>query len=872
MNQNMADQLGALVEEMMPDAEAVRRRLDFLEFGDADAALLRQAHAALEQRAGPVVDAFYRHLGSVPELAALLADKARFERLQRSQSRYFSSLSGAPVDGNYVRDRVSVGLVHRHIGLEPQWYIGAYRKYLASISGVLREELADQPELAWVTYDALLKLVFFDLGLALDTYIRSGEQDLLRLKTYSEQVIDSMPAGVMAVCANGTVRTMNQAWCALLAVAGRDAAGQPYAAFVPQPQLRAGIAAGLADPDYRQELVICAGADHQPARHLRCKLTRVPLDGQRMLLLVVEDVTASIEARAQLRASEARFRAAFGQAAVGLAQLSLDGRWLRANLKLQALLGYTEAELAGMTLCDVLPQEERAADTVALHGLLAGDSDGYCRELRYRHKAGHLVWVQASYSRMYTEQDGITLIGVIEDVAQRKRYEQELTQMANHDALTGLANRALLLDRLTQAVSYARRASRWVAVLFFDLDRFKNINDSLGHDAGDQVLVEVAARLSACVRSGDTVARLGGDEFVVVLADVARGEEVAAVAQKLADALAQPMHVFGHEITPVASFGISLYPKDGADSQALLKNADAAMYSAKKLGGAQFQFYALDMNLRTLDRLKLEAALRHAVERDEFELHYQPQLDLASGAIEGVEALVRWRRPGHGLVPPADFIPVAEETGLIIPLGDWVLRAACAQQVAWREAGVGDLRVAVNLSARQFKQHDLVHSVVQALHHTGCAAARLELEITESVLMEHPDAATLIMQQLSDMGVQLSIDDFGSGYSSLAYLKRFPIHSLKIDRAFVHDISTDDDDAAIASAIIALAHSMKLTVIAEGVETEQQLAFLRREQCDQVQGYYFSRPLPAAGLAHLLLHWPVKVPVLPAAAVPTAGG
>jgi EAL domain-containing protein (putative c-di-GMP-specific phosphodiesterase class I) len=276
------------------------------------------------------------------------------------------------------------------------------------------------------------------------------------------------------------------------------------------------------------------------------------------------------------------------------------------------------------------------------------------------------------------------------------------------------------------------------------------------------------------------------------------------------------------------------------------------MYSAKKLGGAQFQFYALDMNLRTLDRLKLEAALRHAVERDEFELHYQPQLDMASGAVDGVEALVRWRRPGHGLVPPAEFIPVAEETGLIIPLGEWVLRAACAQQVAWRDAGLGDLRMAVNLSARQFKQQDLAQSVVQALHDTGCAAGKLELEITESVLMEHPDAATLVMEQLSEMGVKLSIDDFGSGYSSLAYLKRFPIHSLKIDRSFVHDISGDTDDAAIASAIIALAHSMKLGVIAEGVETAQQLAFLRSEGCDHVQGYYFSRPLPSAELAVLL--------------------
>ena len=349
MNRTMSDILGPLIEDMMPAPDAVRQRLAFLEFGPEDAALLRAAQEGLQERAAPVVDGFYRHLRNVPELAAMLSDEASFERLHRAQSDYFTSLFGAPIDAGYVRDRVTVGLVHRHIGLEPQWYIGAYRKYLSSISAVLREQMAREPERAWQTFDALLKVVCFDLGLALDTYIRSGEQELLRLKTYSEQVIDSMPAGVMAVCANGTVRTLNRAWSDLLSLDGSNATGQPYAAYAPQPQLRHCIAAGLINPEYQHELVISAGADDQPMRHLRCKLTRVPLDGQRMLLLVLEDVTASLQARAQLRASEARFRAAFGQAAVGLAQLSLDGRWLRANFKVQALLGYSEPELAGMT-------------------------------------------------------------------------------------------------------------------------------------------------------------------------------------------------------------------------------------------------------------------------------------------------------------------------------------------------------------------------------------------------------------------------------------------------------------------------------------------------------------------------------------------
>ncbi|MBJ7312254.1 putative bifunctional diguanylate cyclase/phosphodiesterase [Rugamonas sp. CCM 8940] len=723
-------ELERLAREMAPSGAAIDEQLAFFELGAAEAALLRRVHAPLLQHQRRIVTAFYAHLQTVPALRAMLAEPQVLARLQLAQADYFRALTAGDYGAEYVRHRVRVGVVHQQIGLEPQWYIGAYRKYLSALAPVLQAVLADRPELYLPTYDALLKVVCFDMSLALNTYMQSG--------------------------------------------------------------------------------------------------------------------------RRELRDSEERFRAAFGQAAVGLAELNAEGRWLRANQKLQEIVGYSEAELLAMSFRDITPAQEWRADDEQRGRLLAGEIDHYTREKRYRRKDGHTVWVKVTVALMHAGGSDATMIAVIEDIARRKQYEEELRHLASHDPLTGLANRNLMLDRLSQAIAFAHRAARHVAVMFIDLDRFKNINDSLGHDAGDQVIMEVGRRLVRNIREGDTVARVGGDEFVVLLSDVARDDEVAALAAKMLAALSLPIIVHGQELAPVGSIGISLYPRDGADSGKLLKNADAAMYRAKELGRGNFQFYAEEMNARTLDRLKLEGGLRRALQRGEFELYYQPQVELSGGRIVGMEALLRWQPPGGAMVMPAEFIPIAEETGLIVPIGEWVLRQACAQQVAWREAGLRDIRVAVNLSARQFKQPDLARLVAQVLAETGCHAECLELEITESVIMERPEEATAMLQTLSDMGVHLSIDDFGTGYSSLTYLKRFPIQSLKIDRSFVADLINDPDDAAIVCAVIALAHTMKLCVIAEGVETQAQLDYLRAQHCDQLQGYYFSRPLPAAQVAELL--------------------
>ncbi|WP_229413294.1 putative bifunctional diguanylate cyclase/phosphodiesterase [Massilia violaceinigra] len=433
-----------------------------------------------------------------------------------------------------------------------------------------------------------------------------------------------------------------------------------------------------------------------------------------------------------------------------------------------------------------------------------------------------------------------------------RHANRQLHHLALHDGLTRLPNRSLLEDRIRQAIHGAERSGKRFALMFLDLDRFKTINDSLGHHYGDKLLQAVAARLTQCLRVNDTVARLGGDEFVVLLSEAGSPTAVAGVAQKMLDTIAMPLDVDGQIQSVSASVGISMYPDDGTSLRELMSNADSAMYHAKKVGRANHQFFAPEMNAAAGARLALEHALRQALENQEFELHYQPKVDVASGDVVAMEALLRWRCPQRGLVPPNDFIGVTEEIGLIIPLGAWVLREACRQNRAWQLAGMAHLRMAVNLSACQFRQKDLPEFVAGVLAETGMEASCLELEVTESVVMHNPAEAAQILDRLHAQGIHISVDDFGTGYSSLSYLKQFRLDTLKIDRSFVRDISSDADDAAIVRSVIALAHSLRLQVIAEGVETDEQLDYLRELGCDQYQGYLRSKPLPAAQFEAML--------------------
>lgn len=466
--------------------------------------------------------------------------------------------------------------------------------------------------------------------------------------------------------------------------------------------------------------------------------------------------------------------------------------------------------------------------------------------LRNYRKDGSLFWNELSIAPVRDETGKVTnYIGVQNDISDAKKYQDALEHQATHDTLTGLPNRSLLQDRIIQAIVHAERSAHLVAIAFIDLDNFKLINDSLGHTAGDKLIKAVSERLQAAFRSVDTVARLGGDEFVIVLYDQSSEELISRQTGRIDEVFSAPFDIDGQELFVSYSAGFSLYPQDGKNAEVLLMNADVAMYRAKERSGNSFQFYAPEMHSKISDRLVLENNLRRALENREFSLMYQPQIDLKTKKVFGMEALIRWNHPTMGMISPAKFIPLAEDTGLIVSIGEWVTRTACEQLKAFHESGLQNLMVAVNLSSRQFNESDLIPSIARILQSTGLAPEYLELELTESILMNNSQGMISILDTLKNMGLKLAIDDFGTGYSSLSYLKSFPLNKLKIDQSFVRDIATGGDSSAIVRAIINLGHSLNLQVIAEGVETKEQLDFLTAHGCNEIQGYFYSMPLSA---------------------------
>ena len=693
------------------------------------------------------------------------------------------------------------------------------------------------------------------------------------------------------------------------------------------------------------------------------------------LIPAIERELQAAQARRIHFQSEQRFRATFEQAAVGIAHVGLDGRWLRVNHKLCLITGYAEEELLTRDRPSITYPDDMPDELDSRQKLLAGEVPSSTKEIRYVRKDGSLVWVSLTSSltrtvtgepdyfieviediterKEATEQlrlfarifdtinEGVVVtdstnnivsvnpafssitgysaaeaignnprmlhsglmdkvfydkmwqsinktgrwqgeisdrrkngesyvewlsistmkdergefshhIAVVSDISERKAAEEHMVYIAQHDFLTDLPNRMMLHDRLTQAIAHAGREQRKVAVMFLDLDRFKAINDTLGHLVGDKLLKVVASRISSVARVSDTVSRLGGDEFAIMLPYIENMDDIATIAVKLLTSVAGPCVIDGNDIEVTTSIGISVFPEDGKDSESLIAHADAAMYQAKGNGRNNYQFFTYEMNRRTLERMAIKNKLSHALERNELFLLYQPQVDLQSGRIIGAEALLRWDHPMFGNVLPTQFIPIAEENGLIPPMGEWVLREACRQNQEWRKQGLMKITMAVNLSAVQFRQKNLGEIIKVVLHESGLAPSGLELEITEGVVMQDAEAAILLLEDMKAMGLKISVDDFGTGYSSLSYLKRFPIDKFKIDQSFVRDLATDKDDAVIVSTIISMAHSLKLKVIAEGVETAEQLAFLKQQGCDEIQGYYFSKPVSAEEFTKLL--------------------
>jgi diguanylate cyclase (GGDEF)-like protein/PAS domain S-box-containing protein len=549
----------------------------------------------------------------------------------------------------------------------------------------------------------------------------------------------------------------------------------------------------------------------------------------------------------------------------GIIGVDADGRMTFVNDMAARLTGYAPQALIGLSMHAKLHHARRNGSRIPDKDctILATLRDGqvhHASDETFWHQDGSCFPVEFVSTPIHHGEAIVGAVVTFNDVSERLAAEAMIDQMAYYDSLTGLPNRLLFQDRLNQALAHARRHGRQTAVMMMDLDRFKIINDTLGHPVGDQVLKTIAERLMFRLREVDTVSRLGGDEFALVLPDLSETSDIAKIGQIIHEEVSREIRIGEQELFVTPSLGISVFPSDGDDAVTLVKNAEAALYQAKDERN-RYQLYAPAMNASASEWLKLESHLRRALERDELVLHYQPQINLQTGQIVGAEALIRWLHPEWGMVSPARFIPLAEETGLIVPISEWVLRKACAQNVAWQQMGLPPIRMAVNLSGRHLAKHaELVRQVGETLLATGLAAAHLELELTESILMEDVQSTLQTLAQLSELGVTLSIDDFGTGYSSLSYLRRFPIDTLKIDQTFVREIANDAEDAAIVRAVIALAHSLRLNVIAEGVETKLQTAFLMQQGCDEVQGYLFSRPLPAVEFAAFLqTHQPQTV-------------
>ncbi|MEA2570842.1 MAG: hypothetical protein QOI24_2843 [Acidobacteriota bacterium] len=678
---------------------------------------------------------------------------------------------------------------------------------------------------------------------------RRAERAIRTSEQRHRQLVERMREGLVQSDADGIMRFVNDRFCEMTGYSREELVGQKTSWLVATDEDRELL---LSKAALRRQGI----SDQYEVRIRRrddsvvwMEIGGAPLidaDGKVIGTIGVHnDITERRLSEAALRDSESRYRLMAENSTDVISRSDANGKVLYASDATRQLLGYEPSEVVGRSIYSFVIDEDRDEVSRASRAL----ADGTTRSFAYHaiRKDGSNVWFETTSRAILDPESGevTEIVSVSRDISERRRAEEQIEYQAYHDALTGLPNRLLFRDRLTVALAHAKRLKQPVAVMFLDLDGFKLVNDTLGHSLGDELLKAIASRLRAVLREEDSIARMGGDEFTVLLGDLTRPDDAAKIAQKLLDTIAQPIRVEGHELFVTTSIGIALFPNDGETAEALLKNADHAMYRAKDVGRNSYQLCTPAMNSRALERLSLENAMRRALERGEFVLHYQPQINLATNEIDGMEALMRWNHPTQGLVQPATFIPIAEETRLIVPMGEWALREACRQAKEWQKTKYPTLRMAVNLSPRQFQHGDLRTVIASALEESGLSPSSLELEITESTAMQNTERTVATLRALREMGVRIAIDDFGTGHSSLNYLRSFPLDTVKIDQAFIHEIESSPSDRAIVSAIIAMAHGLNLRVTAEGVETEEQLKFLRESGCEEVQGYLFGRPAPA---------------------------
>ena len=800
----------------------------------------------------------------------------------RDQPVYVGKLlTVATLDGAYQRlkDKVIVILLSQFIKtllvslfilVLFQWLVGRYLKYIADYSEQVQSHQQDQPLVLQRnmpknhTHDEL-DMVVNAINTMRSTMLASTARDITermeredRLTRANERFMLATRAGHMGVW-DWYVPENTLVWddrmYELYGIGKEDFSGA-YQAWIKgvhpddvarcEAEIQQALR-GEKEIDFEFRIVWPDGT----VRHLKAD-ANVARDSEGRPLRMIGinyDITERKQAEESVRVSEEHLRTIIDTNPECITLLSADGLLIEMNAAGLAMIEADSQEQVIHALMHnlVLPEHREACQALT-KSVIQGNKGILVFEIQGL--KGARRWLEMHAVPM-TLRTGTVLLGIARDITKRKHAEDRLSYLVHHDELTGLPNRVLFRDRLEQAMIAAERHERLVAVVFLDLDHFKNVNDTLGHEAGDQMLKQVAERLLVAVRSGDTVARLSGDEFTIVLADMVHVDNAAHVAQKILDTFAQPFHIAGRDLFMGASLGITIFPFDTRDVGELLRNADIAMYRAKDTGRNTYQFYAMEMTTKATEALALGNDLRQGLERGEFILHYQPIVD-AGGNILGAEALLRWQHGQRGLISPAQFIPLAEETGLILPIGDWVLRQACAHAQAWGKPDGALFHMAVNVSPRQFRHGGLAHSVETILEETGLDPRALDIEITESVLMQQETLTQELFRRLSGRGISFSIDDFGTGYSNLSYLKRFPINYIKIDKSFIRDITTDVDDAAIVKGIITMAHSLGIKTIAEGVETEAQRAFLLEHGCDMMQGYYFSHPILPEAFARLL--------------------
>ena len=975
--QNSFDKLVKDVLETMGITRSdIADRKNYLQLTKLDLTILKKLQPALLATHQQLMAQFYDHLLCFPHTADFLKDEKTIEHLQQKQTEYFAALLSGEYDWDYVLDRLRVGVAHQQIGLEPRWYFGAYSKYLCTLLPEIWVASNMSGEITVAGIQALLKVVFLDIELAIETYMRADRHEIETLKDYAENLVCNVPSGLVVLDNQLHVLSVNRFMDRLFIEDHDILKGRHIEELFPDVGLTDRAHEVMSTLRGQRGIVLSRNDIHGNELYFEFSIipmltadSREPLDGSARLLVIIEDMTEQESLRTQTTISDQRVRAIMDNVTDGIITIDESGIVESYNTAAARLFQYTANEVIGQNVKMLMPEPyrsqhdhylqryhnsgerrclglgfrevegrrkdgscfpmdlsisemelgnahlyigmvrditqrkdaeinmaklsqavEQSADTVMItdkNGIIEYVNSGFEETTGYtRHEAigrtpnlvksgemgkafylqlwetikqgeifrdvfvnkrkdGGIYYEEKTITPMRNMHNEIThYISSGKDITDRMRTHERLQYLAHHDVLTGLPNRLLFTDRLGQAIKQASRTGNHVVLIYLDLDRFKNINDTLGHAAGDKLLQFISKRLLGVLRENDTTARLSGDEFTVLLSGIQDISAIPHIANKIMYEVSRPIVVSEHELFVTTSMGIAVYPDDSQEPHNLLKHADTAMYHAKKHGRNGYQFYTPNMNVMAREQLVLENQLHRALERNEFEVHFQPQFDIQTGNLYGIEALLRWRHPDHGLLSPYNFIGLLEETGLIIPVGNWVLGTACTRFSRWLESGFDIPKLAVNVSPRQFCNAHFMSNVHQTLSDSNVAPNRLVLEITESTLIEEKNTNISAVQELHKSGVGIAMDDFGTGYSSLSYLRQFPIKTLKIDKSFVKQVPENYDDCVLARTIIAMGHNLNLSIIAEGVETLEQLDFLKQLGCTAAQGYLYSPAVP----------------------------